>query len=122
MELSEYKMIIYENVIKDIHDYLGTRRAISTSLRMNVWEMVYNELSGKCILCDKEIHLNDGQSWEVSHILPNSRGGDEILENLRPLCKGCNRNMTTETIQEYCLRLYPLRIKDISEKLKVKFE
>jgi 5-methylcytosine-specific restriction endonuclease McrA len=63
-------------------------------LRREVWARD----NGCCVLCgvackrqkDDRYDLDD---WlgEIDHIVPRSEGGLSVLENLRLLCKGCNR-------------------------------
>lgn len=32
-------------------------------------------------------------NFHVGHNIPESKGGDMVLENLRPICQGCNLSM-----------------------------
>lgn len=43
----------------------------------------------RCVLCGKE--SKDGVELEVDHIHPVSKGGKTVPENLRTLCRECNR-------------------------------
>ena len=98
------------------------RKAISFQMRVDVWELIYpNAFNGICKLCEKnKIFLKESGTWEVSHIKPFSKGGDEILENLRPLCRFCNRSMGYKTLQEYCFSKYGKeKANEILENLKI---
>ncbi len=53
---------------------------------------------GTC--CKKRtIHFTD---YEVAHNKPFSKGGDETLGNIRPICSACNKDISNKyTIEEY---------------------
>lgn len=45
---------------------------------------------GKCNVCGRTV-AEDGVKLEVDHVLPQSWGGTDDLDNLQPLCEECNR-------------------------------
>jgi hypothetical protein len=49
----------------------------------------------RCTACGKS--AKDGVTLEVDHILPVSRGGQSIPDNLRTLCRDCNRGRSATT-------------------------
>ena len=73
-------------------------RFISKARRRQVW-LRYNPHSffGKCYCCNKTI---DAHFFEAAHVQAKSLGGSDRLDNLRPTCKECNRDMRTENL--YC--------------------
>ena len=56
-------------------------RTISESVKRIVWERD----GGKCVIC------NDNLNLEFDHDIPYSKGGSNEIENIRILCRGCNR-------------------------------
>lgn len=48
----------------------------------------------RCVLCGRG--SDDGAQLEVDHIFPVSKGGKTVPENLRTLCKECNRGKRDE--------------------------
>lgn len=63
-------------------------------LRRTIWERD----GGRCMLCGvtckrhkADKYDSDPTLGEIDHIRPLVFGGDHSLENLRLLCKGCNR-------------------------------
>ena len=46
------------------------------------WEVKAYENRGRSYQC----------SFEIDHIVPESKGGEAILENLQLLCRHCNRS------------------------------
>lgn len=40
-------------------------------------------------------------SAEIDHLIPVSRGGETVLQNLRPSCQPCNREKSDKTESEY---------------------
>lgn len=58
------------------------RRAISSSVRMEVWRRD----GGKCVKCGSRENL------EYDHIIPISKGGSNTARNIELLCEKCNRS------------------------------
>jgi 5-methylcytosine-specific restriction endonuclease McrA len=57
-----------------------------------------------CHLChkpiDKDIRLPNKQAATIDHIIPLSRGGEHILENVRPAHASCNYNKADKLLEE----------------------
>lgn len=55
---------------------------------------VIENCGNKCHLCGKEIDLTrkypDPQSFSIDHVIPVSRGGNDVLGNVKPAHFGCN--------------------------------
>lgn len=63
--------------------------------RRQVWERD----AGRCVLCrvvckrtKDNRYDSDDNLGEIDHIVPVCHGGSNELDNLRLLCKGCNRD------------------------------
>jgi 5-methylcytosine-specific restriction endonuclease McrA len=59
-----------------------TRQPLSDRKRF----MVLKRDGYACRICHKA-----GGELEVDHVLPVSRGGTDVMDNLQTLCKRCNR-------------------------------
>jgi hypothetical protein len=94
-----------------------TRKSISASDRIKVWQRIYEDKTNntckttdKCKLCDTNtIVMNDGGTWEVAHITSFAEGGAESLDNLRPICRTCNRSMGKKHFKKFCQDNFPHR-------------
>lgn len=53
--------------------------------------------AGRCIYCKCGIT----KTFDIDHIVPVSRGGDNLLENLQILCIRCNRSKKDKTHDEF---------------------
>lgn len=51
------------------------------------WAALHSEKNGPCRLCAKP-----GPS-QLHHVIPRDRGGDDIAENLVPLCQPCHQKV-----------------------------
>lgn len=56
-------------------------RYIPSEVKQQVWRRD----AGKCVICGSKRHL------EYDHELPVSKGGSDTVNNIRILCKQCNR-------------------------------
>ncbi len=45
----------------------------------------------KCVLCGTSPVLNPGCELHIDHIVPWSKGGETVIENLQTLCSNCNQ-------------------------------
>ena len=76
--------------------------AIPKALREQVWLRYFGETyKHRCYIvwCKNEINVFD---FQVGHNIPESKGGETVLENLRPICSRCNLSMSnTYTIDEW---------------------
>lgn len=78
------------------------RRPLSHAARMAVWnrwtEGGMYAGSGPCHACGR---LISQQEFECGHVVAVAHGGSDGLDNLRPLCRACNRSMGTKTLDEF---------------------
>lgn len=51
--------------------------------------------SFKCEYCDKDLleSVDNYKEWQVDHIIPKSKGGEESFENSALSCRTCNVNI-----------------------------
>lgn len=85
-------------------------------IRMDVWNKWIGKQHGiyNCLLCEtQEIQQGSSNGWDCSHVIPHCRGGKVTIDNLRPLCKGCNSSMGTMDMTMYC-DSYPGSLKRLS--------
>ena len=73
------------------------KKSIPQKLRLEVWKKYNKEIEGKCYICKGVICIDN---FHCGHDTPESKGGQTILSNLKPLCSGCNLSMGTQTIEE----------------------
>ena len=67
-------------------------RSISKkTLKQNIWK----KTGGICAHCGKPAH---GKAATVDHFVPRSSGGGFDQRNLLPLCKNCNQNRRSDSI------------------------
>ena len=80
------------------------RKALSEAVRNAVWnEWIGIEMGvGPCHCCGRQISQQD---YECGHMVAASRGGSDFPENLRPLCRACNRSMRDEHLYEFRRRV-----------------
>ena len=82
------------------------RITIPQKVRHDVWENFfgkdYNEHN--CPICN--LTLISIIKFEVGHIVSLANGGDNNIENLKPICEKCNRSMGVKNMEEYKKKYY----------------
>lgn len=72
------------------------KKEASGSHTFGEWELLKKQYDYTCPNCDRkepEIKLSE------DHIIPLSRGGSDNIENIQPLCLGCNSKKHTKIIK-----------------------
>ena len=96
------------------------KKKISKKNRQEVWTKYNgNNVKFKCFCCN-DIELNGLGSWECGHIISEINGGNLNIENLRPICSGCNKSIATANMIEYMSKNYPNRLKNNEKQTNTK--
>ncbi len=78
------------------------KQKIPKALREQIWlRDIGKKYEGKCRItwCENKISVFD---FQCGHDVPESHGGETILENLVPICSRCNLSMSnTYTIKQW---------------------
>ena len=81
---------------------MASKQKIPKALREQVWLKIFSQkYSGKCATtwCKNTITVFD---FQCGHDIPESKGGETILENLVPICGRCNLSMSNNyTFKEW---------------------
>ncbi len=75
------------------------RRSLQSSIRADVWD----RSEGVCTYCGKALHPM--RDFDVDHVIPVSRGGDNSPTNLVASCRRCNLSKQARDSQEFRARL-----------------
>jgi len=68
----------------------------SLSHTFGEWELLKKQYNNTCPCCHKsepKINLTE------DHVIPLSKGGSDLIENIQPLCLGCNIKKHTKIIK-----------------------
>lgn len=81
------------------------RKALQPALKIAVWEKyIGSSLHGVCFVC-ATAPITFGTNVEYGHVIAVAKGGEDTVENLRPICASCNRSMGTRNLLEYRAQL-----------------
>ena len=87
---------------------MSNKVKIPKALREQVWLKQYGKnYTAKCatVWCENKMTVFD---FQCGHDIPESKGGETILENLVPICARCNLSMSnTYTFKEWNLLSRP---------------
>jgi hypothetical protein len=77
------------------------KKKISATLKRLVWNKWIGEEIGKfkCLCCN--ISDITAFSFNCGHIIAESKGGDTILSNLKPICQNCNSSMGCMNMDDF---------------------
>jgi len=95
--LKNNNLIDYLNnnsIIPD-HKFKHQKKIISPKLRLQVWIKEFgNNYNSKCPFNGCNNNINIGKNgFHCGHIISEYNGGPTVLENLKPICSGCNLKM-----------------------------
>ena len=83
------------NPAKALENKYRRRRRIREaggSFTAQEWIDLCNKYDNKCLCCGEKTKLTP------DHVVPISKGGTNYIENIQPLCMGCNRKKNAKTI------------------------
>ena len=95
-EIKEIKEDKKEEIKKSVK-----KQTISATIKKLVWNMHIGEEIGKakCVCC-KSSYISQ-MSFHCGHIIAESKGGEMIVSNLRPICQNCNSSMGNKNMEEF---------------------
>ena len=76
------------------------RKTIPKILKNQVWDTNIGKFNGvgQCYCCGTGI---DSKNFEAGHIISVANGGENNLNNLKPICGCCNKSMGTENMEAF---------------------
>jgi len=76
-----------------------TKKVIPKALREQVWKATNGDsLTGTCYVCKYTLYFNN---FEVGHIMAEATGGEMTVDNLRAVCRPCNRSCSTKNMDDF---------------------
>ena len=57
---------------------------------------IFNKFKGHCAYCGCKLKTN---TMTVDHLIPQSKGGSNNIDNLMPACKSCNTTKADDDIE-----------------------
>ncbi len=85
----------------------GVRKSIPAVVRFECWTRENgNSLEGKCWCCSAALRFTE---FEAGHLVAVARGGQNTLDNLKPVCRTCNNNCRTKNMIDYKKEITDLR-------------
>jgi len=76
------------------------RTKIPINHKKKLWETQSTNLNSTCFVCQTSISFHN---FECGHIKPVFKGGDNSIENMKCLCRDCNRDCGIMNLDEYKL-------------------
>ena len=94
------------------------RRKISKAKRRAIWitHIGSHIFSAKCLSCGTT--PIDPFTFESGHIVAHSKGGDDTINNLVPICSLCNRDMGAMDMRIYMKQQFNRILTNILNRMK----
>ena len=75
-------------------------KQIPKTIKSIVWNKYIGKEKGigECYVCKGEL---DSKHFEAGHIIARANGGENSVENLRPICSLCNKSIGSKNIDEF---------------------
>ena len=82
------------------------KKNIPQKLRLDIWNKYIgaDARTGKCLCCRNTVIALE--NFQAGHIISEKNGGKVHIDNLRPICVGCNQSMGIQNMDEYIKEHY----------------
>jgi len=97
------------------------KKTIPKKFKNDVWDKYIgkNIAEAYCICCNNTII--ESRNFEAGHIISERNNGEININNIVPICSGCNRSMGTMNMNEYIKKYNPQNHNNfINKKYRVK--
>lgn len=91
----ENKEHYQEYAIMHVHEVRAAEAGTGGAFTPEEWQDTIRLFNGKCAYCDQEKKLT------VDHVVPISRGGRNVIENIVPCCQQCNSSKWNKLLHEW---------------------
>jgi hypothetical protein len=75
--------------------------SLPAALRNAVWIKYIGNEKGSSVCSCCEYQQIDRGNYECGHVIARAKGGEDHIDNLRPICKLCNTSMGTKNMEEF---------------------
>jgi 5-methylcytosine-specific restriction endonuclease McrA len=97
-----------------------TNRTVPKKVRDDSWNKYVGADKGEApCLCCRTSTISKSE-FHAGHVISEAKGGLAIVENIRPICGGCNLSMGTRDMREFVQAHYPKNLVDFDTATYVK--
>ncbi len=89
-----------ENSLNLHHKYMAKKAGNGGFHTLGEWETLKAQYNWTCPSCRKQ---EPNIKLTRDHIIPISKGGSNNIENIQPLCRGCNSRKKDKLINKYLI-------------------
>lgn len=108
-DLDELQLFV-DSKIKELKIKYGymkgyKRKTIPKAVKDKVWDTYIGKHNGtgQCYCCRTSI---DSKSFDCGHVVAAALGGENVVENMRPVCSTCNKSMGTQNMEDFKLMYF----------------
>jgi 5-methylcytosine-specific restriction endonuclease McrA len=96
------------------------KRAVPKKVRDDSWNKYVGTDKGEApCLCCRTTKISKSE-FHAGHVISEAKGGPTTVENIRPICSGCNLSMGTRDMREFVQTHYPKNLADFDTATYVK--
>lgn len=86
----------------------STKKAkIPKKVKIDAWNTYIGRKNGEAICICCRINVIGQNDFQAGHIISEFNNGKVTIENILPICSGCNMSMGTTNMDEYIMKHYP---------------
>jgi 5-methylcytosine-specific restriction endonuclease McrA len=89
---------------------------VPKKVKNDSWDIYIGKEFGQayCIVCDRT--KIDSKCFQAGHIVSDKNGGKCTIDNIIPICGGCNQSMGALNMREYVRKNYPVNLEKFDKK------
>lgn len=108
------------NIDKVVVQGPKAKRAVPKKVRDDSWNKYVGTDKGEApCLCCRTSTISKSE-FHAGHVISEAKGGLATVENIRPICGGCNLSMGTRDMREFVQTHYPKNLSDFDTSTYVK--
>lgn len=89
-----WKQLHHDNVKESNYRRRAKKALVDSNLTAEEWETIKREYGYRCLACGRQ---EPGVALTIDHVIPLSRQGEDVVENIQPLCQSCNSTKHMDT-------------------------
>ena len=94
------------------------KKRIPKKIKNDSWDKYIGpNIADELCVCCQTTSIN-AKDFIAGHIISEHNGGQVIVDNIMPICSGCNLSMSSENMRDFIENHYPNNLEQFQQRLK----